>query len=232
MTGIDCFTDYYPRADQGSATSAVNARPAGLPVRRRRAPGRRPRRAARRRDPRLPPGGAGRRAQELGTRLPASTPVNNIEATQLLLEACVGRPLERLVYASSSSVYGDDVQHPDAGGRPAAAGVALRRDASWPPSSSATCTSSNHGVPTVVAALLHGVRPAAAARHGRSTGSCGPRCGASRSRSTATASRRATSRSWPTPSRRPSPPATEGVPGPRLQHRRRLARLGQPACST
>ena len=38
--------------------------------------------------------------------------VNNVEATQLLLEACVGRPLERLVYASSSSVYGDDVVLP------------------------------------------------------------------------------------------------------------------------
>jgi nucleoside-diphosphate-sugar epimerase len=33
--------------------------------------------------------------------------VNNIDATQRLLEACVGRPIERLVYASSSSVYGD-----------------------------------------------------------------------------------------------------------------------------
>jgi UDP-glucose 4-epimerase len=33
--------------------------------------------------------------------------VNNVEATQVLLEACVGRPLERLVYASTSSVYGD-----------------------------------------------------------------------------------------------------------------------------
>jgi UDP-glucose 4-epimerase len=32
---------------------------------------------------------------------------NNIEATQILLEACVGRPLERFVHASSSSVYGD-----------------------------------------------------------------------------------------------------------------------------
>ena len=31
----------------------------------------------------------------------------NIEATQILLEACVPIPLERLVYASSSSVYGD-----------------------------------------------------------------------------------------------------------------------------
>lgn len=37
---------------------------------------------------------------------------NNIEATQVLLEACVGRPLERLVYASSSSVYGDDAPMP------------------------------------------------------------------------------------------------------------------------
>jgi nucleoside-diphosphate-sugar epimerase len=38
--------------------------------------------------------------------------VNNVEATQILLEACKGRPIERLVYASSSSVYGDDVPLP------------------------------------------------------------------------------------------------------------------------
>jgi UDP-glucose 4-epimerase len=38
--------------------------------------------------------------------------INNIEATQILLEACVGRRLERLVYASSSSVYGDNVAMP------------------------------------------------------------------------------------------------------------------------
>lgn len=38
--------------------------------------------------------------------------VNNVDATQALLEACVGRPLERLVYASSSSVYGDNVNIP------------------------------------------------------------------------------------------------------------------------
>ena len=37
---------------------------------------------------------------------------NNVEATQVLLEACVGTPIERLVYASSSSVYGDDVPLP------------------------------------------------------------------------------------------------------------------------
>jgi len=33
--------------------------------------------------------------------------VNNIDATQILLEACVGRKIERFVHASSSSVYGD-----------------------------------------------------------------------------------------------------------------------------
>jgi UDP-glucose 4-epimerase len=38
--------------------------------------------------------------------------VNNIEATQILLEACVGLALERLVNASSSSVYGDGIALP------------------------------------------------------------------------------------------------------------------------
>jgi UDP-glucose 4-epimerase len=36
----------------------------------------------------------------------------NVDATQILLEACVGRPIERVVYASSSSVYGDLVAMP------------------------------------------------------------------------------------------------------------------------
>jgi UDP-glucose 4-epimerase len=35
-----------------------------------------------------------------------------VEATQILLEACVGPPLERVVYSSSSSVYGDNVSLP------------------------------------------------------------------------------------------------------------------------
>ncbi|MBI4477009.1 MAG: NAD-dependent epimerase/dehydratase family protein [Acidobacteria bacterium] len=38
--------------------------------------------------------------------------VNNIDATQMLLEACVRHPVERFVYASSSSVYGDHVPLP------------------------------------------------------------------------------------------------------------------------
>ena len=36
----------------------------------------------------------------------------NVEATQILLEACVSTPLTRLVYASSSSVYGSAVNIP------------------------------------------------------------------------------------------------------------------------
>jgi UDP-glucose 4-epimerase len=38
--------------------------------------------------------------------------VDNVEGTQLLLEACKGQPIERFVYASSSSVYGDEVPLP------------------------------------------------------------------------------------------------------------------------
>ncbi len=37
---------------------------------------------------------------------------HNVDATQRLLEGAKERPLERLVYASSSSVYGDDAQIP------------------------------------------------------------------------------------------------------------------------
>ena len=38
--------------------------------------------------------------------------LNNVDATQILLEACIRRPLERFVYASTSSVYGDNVPLP------------------------------------------------------------------------------------------------------------------------
>ena len=37
---------------------------------------------------------------------------NNIAASQRLLEACAGRPLDRFVYASTSSVYGDEAAIP------------------------------------------------------------------------------------------------------------------------
>ena len=37
---------------------------------------------------------------------------NNVDASQQLLEACVGLPIEKFVYASSSSLYGDAVSIP------------------------------------------------------------------------------------------------------------------------
>jgi UDP-glucose 4-epimerase len=72
----------------------------------------------------------------------------NVDATQRLLEACVGRPIERVVYASSSSVYGDGVPMP------------MREDALLQPVSPYGVTKLaaehlchlyyvNHGVPTV-----------------------------------------------------------------------------------
>ncbi len=74
--------------------------------------------------------------------------VMNVEATQALLEACVGRAIERVVYASSSSVYGDEVALP------------MREDARPQPVSPYGVTKlaaeqlchlyfANHGVPTV-----------------------------------------------------------------------------------
>ncbi|MCA1586777.1 MAG: NAD-dependent epimerase/dehydratase family protein [Acidobacteria bacterium] len=72
----------------------------------------------------------------------------NVDATQMLLEACVGRPIERVVYASSSSVYGD------------AAALPMREDALPQPVSPYGVTKlaaeqlchlyfTNHAVPTV-----------------------------------------------------------------------------------
>jgi UDP-glucose 4-epimerase len=71
---------------------------------------------------------------------------NNVDATQQLLEASVGRPLTRFVYASSSSVYGD------------AASIPMREDARLQPVSPYGVTKLsaeqlcylyfvNHGVP-------------------------------------------------------------------------------------
>jgi UDP-glucose 4-epimerase len=37
---------------------------------------------------------------------------NNVDASQQLLESCVGLPIERFVYASSSSIYGDHASIP------------------------------------------------------------------------------------------------------------------------
>ena len=73
---------------------------------------------------------------------------DNVEATQVLLEACTQHQLERIVYASSSSVYGDGVPLP------------MREDALLQPVSPYGVTKLaaehlcrlyhvNHGLPTV-----------------------------------------------------------------------------------
>ncbi len=115
VTGVDCFTDYYPRA----------IKEANLDVNRRRS-GFRFVEAALQQAP-LDALLEGRThvfhlAAQAGVRKSWGRDFrvytdNNIDATQRLLEACVGRALHRFVYASSSSVYGD------------AAAIPMREDA-------------------------------------------------------------------------------------------------------
>src|SRR5688572_16481377 len=110
VVGIDCFTDYYPRARKERNLTRLRQAAGFTLVEAALA------------DADLPAlledvthvfhlaAQAGVR-KSWGRDFRVYT-VNNVEATQLLLEACVGRPIERLVYASSSSVYGDDVALP------------------------------------------------------------------------------------------------------------------------
>jgi UDP-glucose 4-epimerase len=110
VIGIDCFTDYYPRAvkERNLAGLKTNSRfrfvestiqdadLAALLTDRTH---------------------VFHLAAQAGVRKSwgrdfAIYTVNNIEATQILLEACMRVPLERFVYSSSSSVYGDDVPMP------------------------------------------------------------------------------------------------------------------------
>jgi nucleoside-diphosphate-sugar epimerase len=110
VTGIDCFTDYYPRPAKEANLASLLGRSGFRFVE------------------------STIQAADLGRMVPDATHVfhlaaqagvrkswgrdfgiyttNNIEATQALLEACVGTTVERLVYASSSSVYGDDTPLP------------------------------------------------------------------------------------------------------------------------
>ena len=105
VVGIDCFTDYYPRAikernldenrrREGFRFVETTIQGADLPA--------------------LLDGVTHvfHLAAQAGVRKSwgkdfKTYTTNNVEATQILLEACVGRPLERFVHASSSSVYGD-----------------------------------------------------------------------------------------------------------------------------
>jgi nucleoside-diphosphate-sugar epimerase len=109
VVGLDCFTDYYPRPLK-EANVASNAQPRFTFVQ------------------------DSLQDADLGALLDGVThifhlaaqagvrkswgkdfqhyTVNNVEATQRLLEACVGRPIEKFVYASTSSVYGDNAPIP------------------------------------------------------------------------------------------------------------------------
>lgn len=110
VVGVDCFTDYYPRAIKEANLDVNRGRQGFTFVE------------------------DSLQQADLGALLDGATHVfhlaaqagvrkswgrdfrvytdNNVDATQRLLEACVGRPLHRLVYASSSSVYGDHVAIP------------------------------------------------------------------------------------------------------------------------
>jgi UDP-glucose 4-epimerase len=110
VVGIDCFTDYYPRANKEANLEGLRARRDFSFVE------------------------ASIQRADVASLLDGVTHVfhlaaqagvrkswgrdfqtytsNNIEATQVLLEAVATRPIERFVYASSSSVYGDHVAIP------------------------------------------------------------------------------------------------------------------------
>jgi nucleoside-diphosphate-sugar epimerase len=146
VVAVDSFTDYYPRAVKEANVAALRGAPGYRLIERALADA------------------------DLGALLDGTTHVFhlaaqagvrkswgrdfrvytelNVDATQILLEACVGRPIERFVYASSSSVYGDLVALP------------MREDARLQPVSPYGVTKLsaeqlcylyfvNHGVPTV-----------------------------------------------------------------------------------
>jgi len=110
VVGVDCFTDYYPRAAKERNLAALAGKPLFRFVERRI------------QDADLRSLLADRThvfhlAAQAGVRKSWGSDfqiytTNNIEATQVLLEACVPARLEKFVYASSSSVYGDEVQMP------------------------------------------------------------------------------------------------------------------------
>jgi len=110
VVGIDAFTDYYPRPIKEANIEALRAHARFRFV------------EARIQDADLAALLTDRThvfhlAAQAGVRKSWGTDfavytVNNIEATQVLLEAACARPLERFVYASSSSAYGDNVAIP------------------------------------------------------------------------------------------------------------------------
>ena len=110
VTGIDCFTDYYARSIKEANLAHNQGRPGFRFV------------EARIQDADLPALLGGMThvfhlAAQAGVRKSWGRDFrvyteHNVDASQKLLEACVGFPLHRFVYASSSSVYGDNAAIP------------------------------------------------------------------------------------------------------------------------
>jgi UDP-glucose 4-epimerase len=110
VIGVDCFTDYYPRSMKERNLSNLLGRPGFRFLESTIQACDLPRLLADRTHVFHLAAQAGVR-KSWGHDFGVYT-VNNIEATQVLLEACVGLPLAKLVYSSSSSVYGDTVELP------------------------------------------------------------------------------------------------------------------------
>ena len=110
VVGIDCFTDYYPRWMKERNLAGLVGKPGFSLVED----------SLQTADlPKLLDGVTHvfHLAAQAGVRKSwgsefATYITHNIDGTQRLLEAVKERPIERLVYASSSSVYGDDVEIP------------------------------------------------------------------------------------------------------------------------
>lgn len=110
VVALDCFTDFYPRALKERNLATLRHHPRFRFI------------ESRIQDADLPGLLSDRThvfhlAAQAGVRKSwgrdfAIYSTNNVEATQVLLEACVSRQLERVVYASSSSVYGDTASLP------------------------------------------------------------------------------------------------------------------------
>ncbi len=110
VTGIDCFTDYYPREMKEANLATLRGRDGFTFI-----------------ESTIQQAPLGRLmgeathvfhlAAQAGVRKSWGRDfqvytTNNIEATQVLLEASVGTGIEKVVYASSSSVYGDHTPLP------------------------------------------------------------------------------------------------------------------------
>jgi nucleoside-diphosphate-sugar epimerase len=110
VIGLDCFTDYYPRAVKETNLNVNRSRKGFRFV------------EDSIQDANLPALLDGvshvfHLAAQAGVRKSWGSDFriytdNNVDATQQLLEACSGRPIHRVVYASSSSLYGDNVSIP------------------------------------------------------------------------------------------------------------------------